>query len=105
MTKIGPLSVSVANAAGGLNASTELDLMVDGSAYGFTKGSIVPWFSLPWSDTEVRVENWVHFDGKSLSAVGFYAYPTGYLFGGWQQLSAPLIMGDPPADACTPTPP
>ena len=100
VSKIGPRSISVVSVAGGLNASTELDVMVNGSAYGFTKGSVVPWFTLPWSDTEVRIENWDHFSGKTITAVGFYSYPTGYLFGGWQQLDIPIVMGDPPADAC-----
>ena len=101
VTKTASRSIAVAKADGGLSASTELDVTLDGTAYGFTKGSVVPWFQLPWSDTEVRIENWDYFAGKTITAVRFYAYPTGDLFGGWAQLTTPIVMGDPPT-GCTP---
>lgn len=101
VTKVAANSLAVMHPAGGLNAATELDVEVGGTGYGFTKGSVVPWFTLPWGEFEVRIENWEHFAGKAITAVQFYQYPyPGPLFGGWQQLERPIVMGVPAADGC-----
>lgn len=98
VTKLAATSLAVAKPTGGLNAATELDINVGGTGYGFTKGASVPWFQLPWSDSEVRVENWQYFDGQAITSIQFYAYPYGPLFGGWTPLDAPIVMGQPPTD-------
>lgn len=101
VSKIGPRGIAVGKADGGLNTSTQFNVRLsDGNTYGFTRGTISQWFTLSWSDVEVRADNWAHFDGKAVTAVGFVAYPVGALFGGMQLLDPPILMGEPPVDAC-----
>ncbi len=103
VTKTGATSLAVSKPDGGLSSATELDITVGGTGYGFTKGAMVPWFQLPWSDTEVRVENWEYFGTHPITSVQYYQYPyPGPLFGGWQQLDTPIVMGSPQPDCIMP---